>query len=272
MTGEAQKPALLDARHLRFTAGSRRVLVQDASLSVTVGDIVAIVGPNGAGKSTLLRMLAGLLTPTAGSVALEGRSLSTCPAAERARSIAYVDQLDRPDRRLTVADYVSLGRIPHALMATRIAHERATATALNAVALTDRAGSRIGHLSGGELQRAILARALCQEPKLLFLDEPTNHLDPKAKGTLLSLLLERRLTTVCVLHDLALVPKLATHAVLMNEGHIVAFGRTDTVLTQDNLRQVFGIDVLHLAHPTEDRLLTVVDIPVSQPQPHHNRS
>ncbi len=256
----------LAADDLVFSTKSRRMLVQGASLSVNAGDIVAIVGPNGAGKSTFLRMLAGLLAPTAGSIMLDGRPLSDYSAAERARSIAYVDQLDRPDRRLTVAEYVSLGRIPHALSSTRKAGERSIADALNAVGLTDQAGSRIGHLSGGELQRAVLARALCQEPKILFLDEPTNHLDPKAKGTLLSLLLERRVTTICVLHDLALVPKLATHAVLMNEGHVVAFGETEAVLTQDNVRRVFGIDVLHLAHPTENRFLTVLDIPVSQPQ------
>lgn len=265
MRGEADRRELLAAKDLDFRAHSRRMLVKGASLSVGPGDIVAIVGPNGAGKSTFLRMLAGLLAPTAGSITLNGKPLGDYSAAERARSLAYVDQLDRPDRRLTVAEYAVLGRIPHALTSTRKAHERAIADALDAVGLTDRARSRIGHLSGGELQRAILARALCQEPRLLFLDEPTNHLDPKAKGTLLSLLLERRLTTVCVLHDLALVPKLATHAVLMNEGHVVAFGKTETVLTQENVRRVFGIDVLHLAHPTENRFLTVLDIPVSQP-------
>jgi len=266
MRGGADRAELLAAKDLVFSTKSRRTLVQGASLSVSAGDIVAIVGPNGAGKSTFLRMLAGLLMPTAGCITLDGRPMNDHSAAERARSFAYVDQLDRPDQRLTVAEYAVLGRIPHALTATRKAHERAIGDALDAVGLTDRAGSRIGHLSGGELQRAILARALCQEPRLLFLDEPTNHLDPKAKGTLLSLLLERRLTTICVLHDLALVPKLATHAVLMNEGRVVAFGKTETVLTQDNVRRVFGIDVLHLAHPTENRFLTVLDIPVSEPQ------
>ncbi|MEM6464533.1 MAG: ABC transporter ATP-binding protein [Pseudomonadota bacterium] len=268
MRAQQNPDDLLTAQELSFRVNPRRTLVEGAGLAVSAGDIVAIVGPNGAGKSTFLRMLAGLLVPTTGSITLDGRPLSDYSAADRARSIAYVDQLDQPDRRLSVAEYVQLGRIPHTLNATREDNERAINDALKAVGLTDRTASRIGHLSGGELQRAILARALCQEPKLLFLDEPTNHLDPRAKGILLSLLLERRLTTICVLHDLALVPKLATHAVLMNEGRVVAFGKTDTVLTQDNVRRVFGIDVLHLAHPTEDRLLTVLDIPVSTPQSH----
>ncbi|WP_299392486.1 ABC transporter ATP-binding protein [Pelagibius sp.] len=255
-------PVVLQAEGLTYRAGTGNALVADASATVRAGDMVAIAGPNGAGKSTLLRMLAGLLAPTKGSLHLCGRPFNAYAPLERARRIAYVGQLDEPDRRLTVYDYVALGRIPHRARASRTEDRRIVEEAIADLRLTGKELSPLGQISGGELQRASVARALCQQPDVLFLDEPTNHLDPKAKGTLLSLLCARGITSLCVLHELALIPKLASHTLLMNRGQVVAAGRTADVLTAQAVHQVFGVDFLHLAHPTEDRVVSVLDIPV----------
>ncbi|WP_422366685.1 ABC transporter ATP-binding protein [Pelagibius sp.] len=263
MTDSCGNPAVLEASGLTYRAGAGNALVVDASATVRAGDMVAIAGPNGAGKSTLLRMLAGLLAPTKGSLHLCGRPFKDYTPLQRARRIAYVGQLDEPDRRLSVYDYVALGRIPHRTKASRAENEHAIEEAIAELRLAGKESSPLGQISGGELQRASVARALCQKPDILFLDEPTNHLDPKAKGTLLSLLFARGITSLCVLHELALIPKLASHTLLMNRGRVVAAGRTADVLTAQAVHQVFGVDFLHLAHPTEDRVVSVLDIPVS---------
>ncbi len=257
----------LQAAGLSYRVADGKALVADVSFSLSGGAMVAIAGPNGAGKTTLLRMLAGLLPPSEGEVYLFGRPLADYSPRARALRIAYVGQRDTPDHRLSLAQYVALGRIPHGGGASRGQDRRIVAEALDAVGLGDKTAARLGQLSGGELQRAGIARALSQEPEILFLDEPTNHLDPKAKGVLLSLLLARGITCVCVLHDLALIPKLASHTLLMNEGRLVGAGRTEEVLTAQSVHQVFGVDFLHLTHPTEDRSLPVLDIPVAAPRP-----
>lgn len=264
MSEHAGTAAVLQAEGLAYHGEAGRALVRNASVTVRPGDIVAIAGPNGAGKSTLLRMLAGLLTPTRGALCLSGKPLDSYAPLERARRIAYVGQLDEPDRRLTVYDYVALGRIPHKTSVSRAAHRQVVEDAIADLQLAGKEASRLGQISGGELQRASVARALCQEPDILFLDEPTNHLDPKAKGTLLSLVAARGITCLCVLHELALIPKLASHTLLMNGGYVVAAGVTEEVLTTSAVRQVFGVDFLHLAHPTENRLVSVLDIPVDR--------
>lgn len=264
MTDAAGKPVVLQAEGLAFHGDAGRALVRDASVTVRAGDIMVIAGPNGAGKSTLLRMLAGLLSPTSGSLCLFGNPFDDYAPLERARRIAYVGQLDEPDRRLTVYDYVALGRIPHKTSVSKAAHHRVIDDAIADLQLAGKEQSPLGKISGGELQRASVARALCQEPDVLFLDEPTNHLDPKAKGMLLSLVAARGITCLCVLHELALIPKLASHTLLMNDGHVVAAGPTAEVLTTKAVHQVFGVDFLHLAHPTENRLVSVLDIPVNR--------
>jgi iron complex transport system ATP-binding protein len=118
----------------------------------------------------------------------------------------------------------------------------------------------MGLLSGGERQRAQIARALAQEPRILFLDEPTNHLDPRARGALLALVARLDLTVVAVLHDLNLVPDFASRVAVMRDGRLIS---SEETLSRDLVRDVFGIDLLRLPHPHENRELTVFDIPLA---------
>ena len=255
-------PPILECGGLGFNTADGLCLVEPVSLRLGPADRLAIVGPNGAGKTTLLRMLAGTLRPTMGDVRFDGRPLSRLSPMERALNIAVVGQADQPGSRLNVIDYVELGRIPHATMRRRSEHRDIAVEALRRTDLLPMLARSVGSLSGGERQRLQLARAIAQEPKLLFLDEPTNHLDPRARGELLELVAGMGIAVVAVLHDLSLVTPFATSVAVMDAARLKASGPPRTTLTVELVREVFQIEVLRLAHPAEDRELTVFDVPI----------
>lgn len=259
--------ALLEARCVSHRTRTGKTLVDGVSLSAKAGEIVVLAGPNGAGKSTLLKMLAGLLPTTDGSITAFGQPLASLPALQRARRMAFVGQTDLPDSRLTARDYIGLGRTPHRRENAAEAHDHFISTALETVGLTGKERDLMGRLSGGEAQRAAIARALCQEPEILFLDEPTNHLDPRAKGDLLSVIARLGITVISVLHDLNLIPGLASHVVLLDRSKLVASGPTERVLRRDIVRRVFGVDLLHFAHPETGHPVSLVDIPIQKQPP-----
>jgi len=256
---------VLTATNIGYTAHDRKVLVEGVSLQVGAGERLAIIGPNGAGKTTLLGMLAGLLKPGRGIVELFGVDMATLKPAERARTVAVVGQTDQPDPRVSLWDYVGLGRVPHSGAVSRAEEWTIIREALERVGLAALRDRQIGTLSGGERQRVQIARALAQQPRLLFLDEPTNHLDARARRDLLDLVAGLDLTVVAVLHDLPLVPAFATSVAVMDRGMLVARGAPDDVLQPAIVRRVFSVDVLRLPHPAEDRHLTVFDVPFRKP-------
>lgn len=256
------KGAILECTGLGYRTRDGLDLVDGVSLRLATADRLAIIGPNGAGKSTLLQMLSGLLRPTSGEIRLDGRLLTALSPVQRARKIAVVGQTDQPDPRLAVIDYVELGRVPHSGLRRSRDERDIVVDALRQTGLLRFLGRTIGSLSGGERQRVQLARALAQEPQVLFLDEPTNHLDPRARGELLELVAGLKMAVVAVLHDLSLVAPFATRVAVMNNARLHAVGAPDEVLTQTLVHHVFGIDVLRLSHPVEDRQLTVFDIPI----------
>jgi len=258
------RDGILSAQGLGYETRSGDRLVAGVSLDVAPGDRLAVIGPNGAGKTTLLRMLAGTLRPTSGTVRLFGKPLAAMRPVERARLVAVVGQADQPDHRICVRDYVALGRIPHLARRTGAGDAAVIGDALARTELVPLAGREMGSLSGGERQRAQIARALAQEPRILFLDEPTNHLDPRARGALLALVAELGLAVVAVLHDLHLVPGFATHIAVLRQGALVACGPVEATLDRQVVHDVFGIDLLRLPHPHENRELTIFDIPLTR--------
>lgn len=249
---------VLSANSVSYRIGDKG-LVLDASVTVTYGSRLAIIGPNGAGKSTLLRMMAGLLRPTSGAIHVNGVRLDELSALEKARQFAFVGQSDTPDGQLRAVDYVALGRIPHIGTRSRIDERTIVSDAMERAGVAQFAQRVIRSLSGGERQRLQLARALAQQPAILFLDEPTNHLDPKARSALLALVAGLGVTTIAVLHDLPLVAPFATDVAVMREGSIVATGTPDEALTPHVVSEVFDLDVLRLRHPYHDRELMVFE-------------
>ena len=235
-------------------------------LEVERGECFVLVGPNGAGKTTLLRTLAGLLRPTTGSVAWEGRPLAALSRRELARHLAYVPQI-RPARvPLTVEDVVTLGRYPYLAplqWAPGEADRAAVDRALALVEIEALRGRRVDELSGGERQAVWIAAALAQEAPVLVLDEPTTHLDPRHQRDVAALL--RRLkreagrTVVIATHDLNLASQLGDRLLALAGGRALACGPPAEILRPELLARLF-------AAPFEivrggERPVTLVELP-----------
>ncbi|MEM9605015.1 MAG: ABC transporter ATP-binding protein [Pseudomonadota bacterium] len=239
------------------------------SLSVAPGHVLAVVGPNGAGKSTLIRVIAGVQQPSHGNVCVDGQAVASLSAHERARRIAYVGQVDDPDGRLTVTQYVQLGRLPHEGFFSRRVASPDAVDAIRITGLRALAHRRLDALSGGERQKAKIARALCQRPSLLVLDEPTNHLDPSARGALLGLVAAMGVTVVVALHDLTLIDNLADGVAVLADGKLVALGEPMRALSSDQVQRVFRVDLHRFAHPTAERRIPALDIVLTTPPTAH---
>jgi iron complex transport system ATP-binding protein len=252
--------ALLRARHIVLSGPGGGRILDDISLDVQPGERLAIVGPNGAGKTSLLRVLSGRIPPDAGVIDFAGAPLARMKLAERARRTALVAQHEQPDPRLTVFEYVGLGRIPHAA-ASSATHRAAIDDALSRTGLTAMTQRRLGTMSGGERQRATIARAIAQQPILLLLDEPTNHLDLQARAEILDLVRGLGCAVVAVLHDLALVAGFADRVAVLQAGRLVAHAPAAEAFDKTTIRAVFGLDILQLQDPATGRIHQIFDRP-----------
>jgi iron complex transport system ATP-binding protein len=219
--------------------------VRDVCAAVGCGEWVALIGANGAGKTTLLRAIAQLQRHD-GTVQVAGRAIGDLPRRQRARLVAYVPQKPHLPADMTVIDYTLLGRTPHIgyFGAESAGDRRHCAALLERLDLATMAGRILDTLSGGELQRVVLARALAQDAPVLLLDEPTSALDLSRRVDTLELVDELRrgwgLTVVSALHDLTLAAQFADRLILMSEGSIVTCGAPGVVLREDLLSTHFG--------------------------------
>ena len=223
-------------------------LLADVDLTLATGSFTAILGPNGAGKSTLLRLLCGVLRPTHGAVLLAGEPLAKIPRVRVARLLSYLPQNSVTQFDVTVWDAVAMGRTPHRRswqsMTTRdldVVHE-----ALERVDITDLSRRTLPTLSGGEVQRVFLARALAQEAGVLVLDEPTNSLDVRHQLELMELLAGLHAegkTIVAAMHDLALVWEAVPACVLLSGGRVAAAGPARATLLSPAAAAVFGVRI-----------------------------
>ncbi len=214
-------------------------VVGPLSLIVGDGEWLGLIGPNGAGKSTLLKAAVGIVEHR-GAVDFGDR------ASRAGLDIAWMPQRPRLPEEMTVADYVLLGRTPHlgSFGSERPRDIDSVEAALDRLELVALAERPLGTLSGGEAQRAVLARALAQEAPVLLLDEPTSNLDIGHSLDVLEIIdalrKSDRLTVVTALHDLTLAGRFADRLVLLSSGRVVADGSPAAVLTEDNLREHYG--------------------------------
>jgi ABC-type cobalamin/Fe3+-siderophores transport system ATPase subunit len=240
------RPVLL-ADGVTVEARSRAIL-RDVSLSIAEGERVALVGPNGAGKSTLLRVLCGTLRPTVGRVELGGTPIGSLERVQIARRLAVVPQQTALPFAMRVEDVVGLGRLPHeaVLRGARPSDRAAVAAAIDRVGLGHLLGRDARELSLGERQLVLLALAVAQEAPVLLLDEPTVHLDLRHQVEAMELLrdLNQRDGTslVAVLHDLGLAAHFFPRLIVIDRGRIVADGPPSDVLTDERIRDVFGVE------------------------------
>ena len=245
---------MLKIKNLSIDYGKTRV-VDNVSLDVDAGEIVALIGPNGAGKTSLVRGISGVAKIHSGSVLYGENDLIKLPSPERARILSVVPQVAYLGGAFTVEQVILMGRTPYMTWLGRPSSDDQVHVqmAMEATSILELADRRIAELSGGEQQRVMLARALAQNTPLLVLDEPTNHLDLQHQGTILSLVRdqsrERRLAVLMVLHDLNLVSLYADKAALLVNGRIVKFGHPQEVLTKENLHQAFHTELDVIFHP-----------------------
>ena len=234
----------LATREARWGAAGRMIL-DGITLEAAPGRILGLIGPNGSGKSSLLRLLCRLRKVASGVVMLDGRDVTGVPRRELARRLAFVEQQATTEIQLSVCDVVRLGRTPHraALASWSEADEAAVSAALARVGLTDRHDQLWHTLSGGERQRVHIARALAQEPSELILDEPTNHLDIQHQLALLGLVRRLGVTCIVALHDLNLAAMFCDEIALLHHGRLRAAGAPEAVLTEETIREVFGVSV-----------------------------
>jgi len=256
---------MLRAADVSFSYDEARPILDRVSLEVERGTIVGLLGPNGSGKTTLLRLVAGMLQPQSGTVILDGAPVSTLTRRRLARRLAIVPQETPSPFDFTVLDIVLMGRYPH-LGAFELEGAADLAIARDALAATgtDALEQRaFATLSGGEKQRVVIASALAQEADLLLLDEPTASLDLGYQFEVATLLRglnrERGTTMVVSTHDLNLAAALCSRVVLLKEGRVLAQGPTETVLTQANIRILYGVEADVRFHERA-RHLTVVPI------------
>jgi iron complex transport system ATP-binding protein len=252
----------LRASQLRLAYGDR-VVVPDLSLLVPPARISVIVGANACGKSTLLRAMARLLTPRAGSVLLDGKSVHALPTRAVARQLGILPQAPVAPDGLTVVDLVTRGRSPHQSWWRQwsAADESAVTGALAATGLTELADRPVDELSGGQRQRAWIAMAIAQETPLLLLDEPTTFLDLAHQIDVLDLVvdLNRRegRTVVMVLHDLNQACRYADHVIAMKSGEIVTQGPPAAVVTPEVVEDVFDLTCQVTADPVSGTPLVI---------------
>lgn len=253
-------------RGVRFAYG-RQAVIENLSLEIAEGDFFAVIGPNGSGKTTLLRLILGSLAPQAGDIAVFGRPLAGYSRRELARRIALVPQGSVPVFSFAVEEIVRMGRAPHlGLLGFEAAEDMdQAARAIGAVGLDALARRPLDQLSGGEQQRVWIARALCQQPRLMLLDEPTAALDMGHQLQIMRLLARLRrehgMTVVMVSHDLNLAAMFATRMLLLHGGGAVCSGTPEEVLQPSHIRTAYGCEVLVDRHPQGDfpRLTLPVD-------------
>lgn len=247
----------LTLSHLSAGYAGRTVL-HDISLTVSGGEVVALVGPNGAGKSTLIRVVSGVVAASSGEVWLGESALLKMTPAERAKRIAVVPQMIHLPEAFTVGEIVLMGRTPHLPMwAGESKHDCEVAwAAMRRTQIDSLVDRRAYELSGGEQQRVVIARALTQEPKVLLLDEPTAHLDLKYQVGVLelarTLAKDHDLAVLMTLHDLNQAALYSDRVALMSSGQIVDQGTATEVFTADQLSAVYGVRVAVSQHPAHN--------------------
>lgn len=252
----------LEFIHLRGGYETQAIF-KDLHIKLPKGAFIALTGPNGSGKSTLLKFIYKHLKPDAGSVLVDGMNVADLSQKELAKHLGFVAQNGKLDYAFSVQEAVSMGRYAYDGEDSFHSIEQAMAEC----DIVHLATKLVTELSGGELQRVLLARALCQRGKLLLLDEPVNHLDVKHQRSIMELLcnlVEKGYTVVCVLHDLLLVQIYSQIALVLQKGEVVAYGPTQEVFTESLLQQVYDIKAHQVYDPTLNRNLWLPTFKVSE--------
>ncbi|TRZ35684.1 ABC transporter ATP-binding protein [Niallia circulans] len=240
--------AVLKSEELRFSQG--RFQLDDINIEFPEGKMTAIVGPNGSGKSTLLKLFARLLKADNGLVTLDNQPIHKYKRKEYSQKIAMLPQAKEVLPSITVKELVGYGRVPFQRLTGAASEEdkEIIAWAITETGLEHMADRMVGHLSGGELQRARIAMALAQKTTVLLLDEPTTFLDITHQLELMKILSRinktYQITVIMVLHELQYAGAYSDNLIVMKRGEIYQTGKPQAILTAQLLKEVYEIDAL----------------------------
>jgi iron complex transport system ATP-binding protein len=244
----------IEAENVSLAYG-RNVVMRDLTFRVSPGEMLGLIGPNGSGKSTIIKAVSHIMRPVSGRILLDGRDLLQIPRSELARLMGVVPQMPLLPSSFTAFEIVLMGRNPHLGMFRYegIKDMEITWQAMAKTATRSLADRRIGELSGGEIQRIVIARVLAQEPKSILLDEPTANLDINHQVEILDLIKnfcrESNLAVMITLHDLNLASQYCDRLLLINRGQVHAQGTPVEVINQQNIREVYGAENCVYTHP-----------------------
>ncbi len=247
---------------------SKKIVVDNVSFTLNSGEILCVLGPNGCGKSTLIKSIIDQIKSLDGKISILGEDLHNLSPKEKAKKLsAVLTERPAPDL-MTAYELVATGRYPHTNYLGNITKEdekiiEESISLVNGEKLADK---EITELSDGERQRIMIARAICQESDIMVLDEPTSYLDIRYKIELLDILkklaLEKNKTIILSLHEIELVSKIADHVMLIDEGHVFAFGSPATVINDANIQKVYNIE-----YGSYNSLLGSIELPKNSDVP-----
>jgi iron complex transport system ATP-binding protein len=236
----------LKVKDVEFSYGSVHVL-KDVSIELAASEMLGVVGPNGAGKSTLLRCIDRILSPQKGCILLDERDIKKMSRMELAKKIGYIPQSASQVFPATVFDTVLMGRRPHLGWRSSEEDTEMVLETLQMLNIEDLAMRDINELSGGQQQKVFIARALTQEPDVLLLDEPTSNLDIRHQLEVMDIIKnivrEKQISAIMAIHDLNLAARYTDRIIMMNGGTIFAAGEPFSVLTTENIKQAYGVEV-----------------------------
>lgn len=230
-------------------------VLQDITIKASPGELVGLIGPNGSGKSTIIKALSRVIQPLSGKILLDGKEVAGIPRMELARLVGVVPQMPLLPSTFTAFEIVLMGRNPHlGLFQSEGQRDRAIAwRAMEKTATDSLASRRVNELSGGEIQCLMIARVLVQETKVILLDEPTANLDIGRQIEMLDLIknlcMENNLTVLAALHDLNLAAQYCNRLFLINERRVHAEGAPAEVITERNIKDVYGAENCVYTHP-----------------------
>lgn len=236
---------MIQVMELDFSYHTDQMVLKNIAFDALRGECVAVLGNNGAGKSTLIKCINRLLKPKGGVVCVNGSDVQTMNRQEIAQNISYVAQKNDGDR-LTVFDAVLLGRKPYIRLSATSEDYRIVDSVIERMGLQEFKLRYIDELSGGEMQKVMLARALAQQPRVLMLDEPTSNLDLRNQYGVLSLVREiareENISVIIVIHDLNLALRFCDRFLFVKDSEVYAYGGEE-VMNEENIRNVYDMDV-----------------------------
>ena len=259
----------INIKGLQFSYTSVPIL-DDINLNLDGKKLVSILGPNGVGKSTLIHCINKILTPKGGVVLMDGKDVKEITVKEMSKIVGYVPYSANDSFPLSVVDTVLMGRHPHSKWGSLDNDLRIVYETLEQLGITHLAMRSFNELSAGQHQKVMLARGLVQEPEVLLLDEPTSNLDVRHQIDVTKLLKkmvsEKDILTIMISHDINIAAKYSDEIIMMHDGKIFATGTPKEVITEDNLRTVYGVECVVVEDQGSPHVILRDSIPIDSPE------